>query len=239
MRPLVIIPVIILVGVILTTWIAQGQTYAKEIVLLTDVTETDGLQPEMDVIKEHFQFKNDSWAGIRFTTLPISNLSLNRVWKISIPQRSRWFSNQLERDKEVKGFLSEFDRISAEQRNEKKGREHSSVYLPLAKQLNALAQSKADERTLIVYSDLMEHGDISFYDAKTFTVLKDTPARIISMFQQQLPLSNLQGITVHLVYRPLERNEDSQFAIASKLYRQMLEGRGAKVFIQAGLDLTQ
>ncbi|MCF8278219.1 MAG: hypothetical protein K9J17_15940 [Flavobacteriales bacterium] len=239
MRPIHIIPAILLIGMALIICTANGQTYNKEVVLLSDMTDAEGLQPEMDIIREHFHFKKDPWSGIRFTYLAITDLRLNREQRVTLPKKNVWFSNQLDRNREVKEFLTEFDRISAEQRTAPKGRGYSSVYLPLAKQLNALANTKVDERILIVYSDLMEHGDISFYDPKTFTTLKDDPTRIISLFQRQQMLSDLKGVTVYLVYRPLELKQDHQFSVTSKLYKQMLEKRGAKVIIQAGLNFTQ
>jgi len=239
MRPLFFIPAILVI-IALTTCTTMGQTYNREVVLLSDMTDAEGLQPEMDIIREYFHFKKDPWTGVRFIYLTITDLDLNREQRVTLTKKNVWFSNQLDRNREVKEFLTEFDRVSAEQLTAPKGRGHSSVYLPLAKQLNALANAKADERIVIVYSDLMEHGDVSFYDPKTFTTLKDDPARIISLLQRQQMLSNaLHGITVYLVYRPLERKQDHQFSVTSKLYKQMLEERGAKVFIQAGLNFTE
>ncbi len=210
----------------------------KEYILFGDITDTHQLKPETDQIRASFELDDNLWSGIAFTWVEITDLKLNLEKQIVLPKKNQLLGNQLTRKKEVDAFLTKYDTIANRIQAREGTKDHSAVYLPLAKQLNQLSKSTANDRRVFVYSDLMENADISFYNTATFKALIHSPDSIATSLEEQLQLSDLQGITVHFMYRPKNREEDQQFAVVSTFFQDMLEAHNANVVIQASLTIN-
>lgn len=213
------------------------QNNEKEYILFSDITDTLQLKPETHTIRQGFGLDKDVWQGIDFSYIEITDLSLNKEVHYSLPKRSQLLGNQLERNKEVDEFLGAYDSLALDIQACEGQRGNSSIYTPLAKKLNELSESRAKDKRIFVYSDLMENAQISFYEKETFELVSHKPDTIIAHFDKQTSLSDLTGITVYFLFNPLTREQDQTFAITSSLFKSVLEEHGAKVKIQASLSL--
>jgi hypothetical protein len=161
-------------------------------------------------------------------------VSFNRVSEASIENANQWLSNEIERDKEIQKFKDDVSKTIST--NEPIGKEHSSVYFPIASELTYLSQSRADRKILLVYSDLMENDlDISLYSKQELELLNTNLDSLKGIFEKRKALSSLQGIEVYFIYQPNNAVEDKDYRLVSDFYRSLLESKGAIVHISANL----
>ena len=207
----------------------------KEISLAGDKTEKFIAKPQSEEIRPLFGLDKDEWNGVIFRYTDVSDVSLNHVYEARIEPENQLLSNELFRKQKVNDFNSKVDSIINNSDKEKTGKEYSSVYIPIANELNHLSQSKSETRTFVCYSNLMENNRLSFYKSQTLNAVKSNPDSISKYFESLVPLKRLDGIKVYLIYQPTGNQEDEQFKIVSDFYKNMLESKGAKVEIAANL----
>ena len=89
----------------------------------------------------------------------------------------------------------------------------------------------------MVYSDLMENDEISFYDPKILALLHIHPDTIRQRLEKGVSLHSLAGIDVWLLYDPASFKENNNYMAIANMYKQMLEAKGAKVHIEKTFNL--
>ena len=206
-----------------------------QVVVLHDVTDQQLSKPEASSILKFYSFDgNNKWNEAIFNYVQLSDISLNRIQTIHLPQETSWFSNELEREKNIKGFQNQVTDILNNSLLDTSSKAQSSVYLALVHALNSLSGNEAWDRVLLVYSDLMENNsDLSFYSEKKLNELIRNPDSVQMKFEEWAPLPKIKGVEVHLIYQPTNTITDKNFRIVSAFYKQLLENKGAKVFIEA------
>jgi len=208
-----------------------------EVVIFYDMTDKQLAQPNVNEILSLYSLKN-KWDGavLRFTIL--TDVSYNQISEASIEPKNEWLSNEMDRDKEIKNFKNEVSEIIANSGKGMISKSSSSIYLPIANELNKLSNSKSDKRVLIVYGDLMENTeDLSFYRKRDFELLKVNPEQVQKQLEKLAMLNSLMGIEVNFIYQPSEIKSDQSFQTISKFYKKLLEDKGAKVNISANLNI--
>jgi hypothetical protein len=229
--------ILIIGSVVLAVAYTTPKQSTTEVSVLRDLTSPELAQPQADTILPLFNLSNDAWNGAQFRFADISNVSYTPVKEATINTANQWLSNELERNKEVSQFNGNVENILIGAQNEKVGRWHSSIYAPIAMELNRMAQSPAQHKVLIVYSDLMENNyDFSFYCPKGFSLLQTNPAIIEKYFENEVPLGQLNGIQVYFIYQPTGTISDWQYSIVSKFYQNLLKQKGAIVTVEANLQ---
>lgn len=222
--------------VALITGCANSSPHTSETVVMRDLTSTHLAQPSAAEIIPFADLDSQIWNGAEFSYLNVSDVSLNpdRQTRIEVADQLR--SNEFEREDAVAKFKNDIARIIENGQHDSIGREKSSIYIPVASQLNRLAASSATARTLFLYSDLMENeSSLSFYDTRTYGLLASDPAKLKDRLAAQQPLADLSGITVYIIYQPETPKADDAFRRTSSLYRALLEEHGATVVIAANL----
>jgi hypothetical protein len=205
-----------------------------EIVVPRDITDSLQAQPQADEILSLYGFERSKWGGAVFRFVDLSDVSFNHASEVKLAPANQWLSNEPEREKEIQKFKEGITKILSVK--SAIGKTHSSLYLPLAMELNRLSQSKADRKVFIVYSDLMENTPaVSFYDSKTFMELQSNSEALTKLFEKEQLLNSLTGIEVHLLFQPKDTLQDEQFKVVSEFYQKLLESKGAQVTIGANL----
>jgi len=209
----------------------------SDLVVLRDVTERQLATPDAAEILALCDLSgNKKWNGARLTFSDVTDVSYNEARRVSIEGANQWLSNEPERDKEIRDFTNQLNGVITALAGDTIGRPHSSIYLPIARQLALLSASKAARRILIVYSDLMENDPgMSFYDPSWSLRLQSDPDSVKKVLDRWQALPPLTGIDVYLVFRPKNATEDGQYRIASGFYQHLLEAQGARVHIGANL----
>ena len=208
-----------------------------EVSVLQDVTDTQMIQPHLVEVLSLFNFE-DKWNGFLFRYTDITDVSLNQTSQAKLESQNQWLSNEMDRDKEIDSFKGKVADIISKAEKNNRGKAHSSVYLPIAKELNHLNESVANRKVLLIYSDLMENTqELSFYKPYDIIRLKKSPDEIQQKFEEQIPIDSLSGIEVYFIYQPGNNKSDQDFQIISDFYRKLLEVKGAKVSVSANINL--
>jgi hypothetical protein len=206
-----------------------------EVSVLRDITDRHLVQPDADGILSLFSLQS-RWNGGVLHFSDLTDVSFNQAKEVRLEARNEWLSNEIDRDKEIKGFKSSIAEIITSNGKKSTGKDNSSVYFPIAKELNRLNQSSSTRKVLLIYSDLMENTDeMSFYDERKFNLLKADPDSVKGYFDSQVELKTLNGIRIYIIFQPNGIEEDNQFKAVSGFYKKLLEGKGAEVEISASI----
>ena len=210
----------------------------------TDLSEvvdfTDPLlaKPRPEEAISFVNLNNNKWSGVNFRLMCITNVSYNPMFEAKIDAENELLSNQFQRAEKVKKFYADVNKILSDISIQTVGRDYSSVYFPIAKELNRLSQSNSTKKILLIYSDLMENTDeMSFYTKENINLLKSNPEVIRKYFENSVSLENLSGINIYIIFQPNGISEDEQFKLASKFYKDLFESKGATVEITASVNL--
>ena len=230
-----IILLLVIAGLFATVYFSN-RANLTDISVLRDVTEKHLSQPESAEILPLFGLDQNKWNGGDFRFGNISDVSYTPAREVKIGSANQWLSNEYDRANEIKGFYSDITKTLTDAQNDSVGKWHSSVYMPVAMELNRLSQSKATRRILLVYSDLMENDpNFSFYKDETLNQLASNYNLLSKKLNELMPLQNLSGIEIHLLYEPPNVVSDGRYKIVSAFYKKLLESKGATVTISANL----
>lgn len=237
MKATILITILLLGAGTLTAVYTYKAPTTTDIDVLRDITDSAIAQPDPKGILSMYNLSgNNMWNGGIFSYSDVSDVSYNKTTQVKIEAVNQWLSNELSRNKEVKDFDDSITNVILNAQKDSIGKTHSSIYIPLASELNLLSQSKSQRRILIVYSDLMENDlDVSLYAKKEFQLLSSNPDSLKKLFERWQLLSSLTGIEIFLVYQPANAVSDQQYRVVSQFYKNMLEAKGAEVTIKANL----
>jgi hypothetical protein len=204
---------------------------------IVDITDPLVAKPKPDNAVSLFDLNNNLWNGASFRLLYITNVSYNPMFEAKIEPENQWLSNKFQRTDKVKTFYTNINTIVSNTATQVVGKDNSAVYFPIANELNKLSQNTATKKYLVVYSDLMENtSTLSFYYKQTYDLLKTKPDEIKQYFDSQMKLSNLNGITIYLVYQPINAMNDEKYRVISGFYKTLFERRGAIVEVMASIN---
>jgi hypothetical protein len=206
------------------------------VTVLTDKTDTMLAEPDATSIRQLFPLNQDHSQGAAFRAGEISDVQYNQVENISIAAQNALLSNPGERTAEVAHFLAGVSTVINKLDDLPAGKSHSSIYAAVASEANLLAAQNATKKVLLVYSDLEENATFSMYRPGDYLHLVNHPAEIEAMFQKQVPLGNLTGIEVHLIYQARNYEDGQRYQVISSAYKDMFQQAGAVVTIQANLQ---
>lgn len=227
----------ILLLIIFCSLLADTKNNLTAVSAIVDITDSLTVKPNTKEIKSLFNLNEKKWEGVDFRLLYITNVSYNPNYEANIEPENQWLSNQFQRNEKIKNFYADIDKIINDTSNESIGKDNSTVYFPIAEELNRLSQSKATTKEMFIYSDLMENTDeLSFYDKNTFKLLKDKPDKIKNYFDSQITLNNLSGIKIYLIYQPTNTKQDDDYKVVSGFYEILFQSKGATVEITANTN---
>jgi len=213
--------------------------YENDESILIDKTDTFLASPDSTTIKNSFETDNGLWHGYMFRMLTLSDVDYNSVYEADFPPACEYLSNVYDREDEEKIFFGKIDSAFAKVKSVPPGKNHSSLYVPIATELKRLSESTAKRKTLIVYSDLMENSSlISFYKDENFQLLKLNPDSVKKLFENEITMPVLSGIDAYLIYQPKDNKENELFKEVSGFYKKWLESKGARVNVEANLILN-
>lgn len=210
--------------------------HTTEIVMLRDITDPSTEKPSIDALVTLFDLKKYPLNGAKFRFGNLSDVSYNRTSEARIAPQDKWTSNEMERAREIEKFKKEVEN-SISTSKDSANRNNSSLYLPIARELNLLSKSKTERKILVIFSDLMENTPgLSFYRVGDFQLLKTNPDSLKNYFESKLAINPLGGIEIYFIYQPKEMVSDERFQSISEFYRKLLESKGATVSISANLN---
>lgn len=230
-----------MLGILLLITLLVGCVSEKntttELVIARDVTDSIIAQTKTEEIFNLFGLTENPLNGAIFKFQNLSDVSYNQRSQVKIEPQNKWLSNEMERQGEIKKFTIAIESKLAKSTIDSIEKENSSIYLPIARELNQLSQSKSDRRILVVFSDLMENTpEFSLYRKGDFELLKNQPDSLQKRIEKQLLISPLSGVEIYFIYQPKDIKSDERFQLISEFYKKLLVSKGAKVTISANLN---
>lgn len=228
---------ILLVPLLFCMFSCGPDPITQRVTLIVDQTEEYFQHVSLDEFRRVSALTRNELNGETTRIVQITESAFNPVARFSIePVANKWFDNEIERRKQAAAYYDAIKEALTIADTAKRERPASAVYQIIASELTPLSSSDADERTLVVNSDLMELSSIAnFYDAATFQLLTTSPDSIEESFVAVHPLPSLNGISVHLIYQPLSRADSERFSIVAAFYQRLLGRHGASVTVGANL----
>ena len=114
---------------------------------------------------------------------------------------------------------------------------HSIIYRNIARECSLLSKSNARNRYLIIFSDFLEHSEISFYDSRTIEILKADPEAMQRRLEATEPMPDISGMNVWLIFSAGTYEENSRYMTVARFYRHLLESHGGTVHIETKFTL--
>lgn len=221
----------------------------QELTIMADVTEENmGHLPLSELAHASLippvSTKDDEGSGEHIRIVPINQFNINASIEATIkPVRYRgWFSNELDRKRERMAYWKKTDEALTQLFLERSNLEGSSIYIPLARELNRMSamgkegKMKSNYKKLVIMSDGFEASKVSnFYDEIVFRKLQMNPDMFIEAFNEHVKLESLNGIEIIWIYKARNRDESEKFEVISKFYEKMLTQKGASFFVSASL----
>ena len=232
---LIILPLLAVTGFFFQS--CNGNHYSVDETILADRTEPGYLSnPDTESIEKFLPLSNDIWQGYHFRMLTLNDVAFSHVYEAQLEPACQYLSNIYNRQDEEKNFFATIDSGFQVAMSVPAGRPHSSIYIPLANELQRLSESSAKRKILIAYSDMIENTSIMrFYNPETLELLKTNPDSVKKIFESEVALPNLSGIEVYIIYQPKNETYSEWFRASSGFYKAWLESKGAKVVVEANL----
>jgi len=216
----------------------MSNTKALAITILADRTDPiipipkgNDLHPLM-----HLEAYPNSQMNIRMQN--IGNVDISPVYHVQLEVGSM-FDNTLQRKAHIKRFYTEVDTLIKRENARDFDYKSSSVLKPLVTQLQTLANFKASDKHLILYSDLAEFSDIyNVYDYKSLLALQEHPRVVAEALKSKLEIPNLKGVTLHIVYYPKTNAQNRLFRQMLLVYRELFKSSGLQIHIGLTQSVT-
>lgn len=209
-----------------------GRTAPYDIAITVMVDQTDAmiLYPTAKGLLSPFGLERDPFRGVQVRIVAINAQDIAQSQTLSLERENRLTSNSIVRqakirrfEKELQACLDTFRRIQAAPR--------SIIFRAVSREAMRLKGLDAASRVLLVFSDLMELSETSFYDAETLALLQDNPGAMERRLQGGHPLPDLVGLQVWLLYSPGTYQQNSAYMPIAHFYERVYTAHNATVHI--------
>lgn len=215
------------------------------VTLAVDNSDINRIIPEPNSVLRLFGYNTQTLCyGAYYRQTYINDLEFNKEIEISIPnekigEQENLFDNPNFRKSEVLVFREEaFNKIKESTLNNFYEKPQSKVYETICRELTYLTEKKAFKKFLIISSDLIQNSEIcNAYASSFLRLIKEDKAKLKEVIKKkfadasELPES-LKGISVYVLFEPTKET-DVLFGFFSEVYREMLQEKGAKVYIKS------
>jgi hypothetical protein len=211
--------------------------FDQSLTILWDKTDRLQAYPKAEDISEQIKLRENIWQSVQISITSITNNDINERKFVILPPENQWIGTEAIRRSKINHFNKEL-RTALTDNKPNLPLGHSIVYRTILKELTALPAMQAGKRYLAIYSDLMEHSEVDFYNPNTFQLLRSNPDSIKKELEQSGQLPNLSSICVWLIYNPPTYEANNTYMAVARFYKQLLESKGAIVHIEHSFTLA-
>lgn len=212
----------------------MNNTKTSAITILADRTDPIIPMPKGSDVHAMLDLNTHPNTGLNIRLQNVGNVDFSPVYHIELKAGSM-FDNTLQRKTYIKRFYKELDSVIERENARNFDYKSSSILKPLVTQLQALSNSNASEKHLILYSDLAEFSDIyNVYDYQSLKQLQKHPMVVAEELKSKLEIPNLENQTLHIVYYPKTNAQNRLFQQMLLIYREVFKASGLQ--IQVGLS---
>jgi len=201
--------------------------------VLWDITDKKITAPKTSNFAPFFKEK-DIWNAAELSVTYITDVEYGEENTTRMEGQSSLHSNELERRKEYKDFISSMNVLLKKPGDSHK--QYSVIFPAVVRELNRLSKVVNDRKVLLIYSDLLENTpSISFVrDASKLNKPDKAWEQLEKAYQKKLN-DDLSGIDVYVVYQAQSLKDSNRFSKVAGMYQRQLEQVGARLIIKSNL----
>lgn len=228
---------ILLFGLILLFAIACNTDRQPLLDMTVLKDSTDEIPPlSYEDVRQFLDYSNTEliWYEVSIAQRELTDVRYGTIANSHLPKGEPNQTTEQQRKVVVKRFLKETESmLNQELVNGHK--EQSHLYFGIAEELNKLTKSTSLRKIAVISSNLLENTKtFSVYRPQDQKLLLEHPDSVIRLFHSELPLDDLTGVSVYIVY-PAIPDDHELFLAMSRLYKTMLTRKGARVHIAGNL----
>ena len=213
------------------------KTLTSETIIILDLTEETFNHISINEYKIISSLNDNVFNGEVVRIQPITENGFNTVECHKIERvASSALGNEYQRRSELKKFYTSIDSSSQLLNQGRATRNGPVISKILSEELNHLNKSKADKKILIINSDLMENSFIDFTTSSNIERIRNNPNEIEKLLIEKYPVANLKGISIYIIYKPVNKWDSERFEIVSNFYKKLFESKGAIVNVGGSLN---
>ena len=213
------------------------KTITTEAIIILDLTEETFTHISINDYKTISSLNANVFNGEVVRIQPITENGFNIVECHKIQRvASSALGNEYQRRSELKKFYSSIDSSLQLLKQGRARRSGSVIFKILSEELNHLNKSKADKKILIINSDLIENSFIDFTNPSNIERIRNNPNEIEKLLTDKYPVSDLKGITIYILYKPVNKWDSERFEIVSDFYKKLFESKGAIVNVSGNIN---
>lgn len=217
---------------------AGDPTVTRHSVLVVDVTSADrSAIPDGQVLMGIVKKENANYTDghiISFTLLDDLSGSPFVEEVLSASSGHAELENPVKRKRQAEEFYAEVaQKINQKLENANIDRNYSKIYIKLCKSLQYLAQSGAEVKQMIIYSDFLENSELAnFYRETQLEAAAKNPEKFYDehFSNSACKLPDLSELNLHL-YVTRTSNTDIAVQKAEKFWVELFKAKGAKVMV--------
>lgn len=203
---------------------------SKEVTIVIDKTDSvfiDGGEV-VDYLFENMNLDEDKTSHIQVNIGTITDRFIEPIVHINLPAgKGFMMRNEKARQEAITAFKHEVKTTLESMTQLIPSLPYTQLYYPLCcEYLSALANSSADIKTLLLYSNLIHHTkDLSFYQyrRKPEGLLNDYES-VLQQLEKSCLLPDLQGVDIRVIHFP-QKQEDALFVTVKSFWEKYFTDR--------------
>ncbi len=243
---------IIILVVILITGCNPGKWHlgGTDIFVLVDISDPHTLKPEFSSVRNLYDMRSNPCKSAGFKLTFIGDKNYMPEYDYSLENRpegehdNRYDDPQYRKKRIISFFNTIHEAIATANSyaTEEQPLDQSECYRSIAHALTELSKRNSRKKYLLIYSDVTENSSVfqGYKDIEGDAVDNRQAIEYIKKrFEKKdlLPRS-LKGIKVYFIFEPTSANADKRFTVFTMVYRELLESRGATVYIKSTNHIT-
>jgi len=183
-----------------------------------------------------------SGGEIKFSLINEVSDSKSKTVKITTGETGLMGENPLNRKDEVDKFYAELENSFSQLLNSANwGTDASKIYQKVTRELIKMKKSEADQKYLIIYSDMLENSNLfSFYGAnwksKIEKMISDPESTLEQLSKNGPALPDLSEFEIHIITTRTSAN-DEKINLSEQLWITLFEYQGASVSFNSVLEI--
>lgn len=217
----------------------QAPTRSITVSVLADKTDSIIPKPNIAHIRQFMDIPVYNDGEREFWYGNITHTSINTEFRAELTASSL-MENSLKRKMEVENFFGSIASHLEHENGIVKTYHNSSVIKPLVTNLHKIKQSSSSNKTVLLYSDILEASDLlNVYQTKGYLELLHDPDKVVERFRKHVNIGDLSGVDLYIVYYPKDMKDNRLFEQMLTVYRKLFENSGLTIQIGITNPLTQ
>jgi pyruvate dehydrogenase complex dehydrogenase (E1) component len=136
---------------------------------------------------------------------------------------------------DVKTFFQTIDTLFQQEQAKDYHYQRSHIFNKLIEELRSVQSTRADNKIILLYSDLVEFSSLyNGYSSTHRSTMKKDLNTVIETFASRVNTRNLNNVSLYIIYYPQTTQENQRFADFCKVYQEVFKGTGLTIHI--GID---